>query len=306
MEKVEMTLLLLLLGAGALFAQRVETVPFGDFEQWTIREVRESDVVGGEVKTLYDVGPRGKTPWASSNTVAKLAGVTKTSLSAEPDEGPTGRCARLSTVFASCKVAGLVDIQVLASGSLYWGRMLEPVTGVKNPYSYMDWGIPFTERPSALLLDYKALLPATGTLTRGTTFRQTEFPGEDPCQVMLLLQYRWEDEDGNIHAKRVGTAFYRISRSCGWVKDCRIPVIYGDARQSPQYRSYMDLLSGNKTLYALNGKGKRTRILEEGWADADSPVTHAVLHIASGSRGAFEGEIGNTLWVDNVRLEYGR
>ena len=89
MEKVEMTLLLLLLGAGALFAQRVETVPFGDFEQWTIREVRESDVVGGKVKTLYDVGPRGKTPWASSNAVAKLAGVTKTSLSSEPDEGPT-------------------------------------------------------------------------------------------------------------------------------------------------------------------------------------------------------------------------
>lgn len=108
-----------------------------------------------------------------------------------------------------------------------------------------------------LLLDYKALLPASGTLTRGTSFRQTTFPGEDPCQVMLLLQYRWEDGDGNIHAKRVGTAFARISRSSGgWVKDCRVP--------------------------------------------------HAVLYISSGSRGAFEGKIGNTLWIDNVRLEYER
>ncbi len=68
----------------------------------------------------------------------------------------------------------------------------------------------------------------------------------------------------------------------------------------------MDLLNGKNALYALNGTGKRTRIREEGWAEPGTVPTHAVLHIASGSRGAFEGEIGNTLWVDNVRLEYGR
>lgn len=318
MEKVQITLLLLLAGALPLSAQRVETVPFGDFEHWTVRHIKESGVLGGEVRTLYVLGPDeviegnrtydySRTIWASSNAYAKVSGITKVSVSMEPDEGPTGQCAKLSTVFASCKVAGLVDIQVLVSGSLYWGKMLEPVTGVSNPYSFMDWGIPFTEKPSALLLDYKALLPASGTLTRGTSFRQTTFPGEDPCQVMLLLQYRWEDGDGNIHAKRVGTAFARISRSSGgWVKDCRVPLIYGDARQSPQYRDYMDLLGGKKALYALNSRGRRTRILEEGWAGADSPVTHAVLYISSGSRGAFEGEIGNTLWIDNVRLEYER
>lgn len=318
MEKVEMTLLLLLLGAAPLCAQRVETVPFGDFEHWTVRHIKESAVMGGEVRTLYVVGPDevlegnrvydySRTPWASSNAYAKVAGITKTSLSVEPENGPTGRCAKLSTVFASCRVAGLVDIQVLATGALYWGRMLEPVTGVSNPYSFMDWGIPFTERPAALLLDYRAELPASGTLTRGTTFRQTTFPGEDPCQVMLLLQRRWEDEAGNIHAQRVATGFWRISRTtAGWVKDCRIPLIYGDARQSPQYRSYMGLLGGKQALYALNSKGRRTRILEEGWADAAAAPTHAVLFIGAGSHGAFEGEIGNTLWVDNIRLEYAR
>ena len=311
-----MTLLLLLLGAGALHAQRIETVPFGDFEHWTVRHIKESAVVGGEEKTLYVVGPDAtlegnrtydysRTPWASSNAYAKLAGVTKVSVSVEPDDGPTGKCAKLSTVFASCRVAGLVDIQVLASGALYWGKMLEPVTGVSNPYSFMDWGIPFTDRPAALLLDYKAELPATGMLTRGTTFRHTTFPGEDPCLVTLLLQNRWEDENGNIHATRVGTASLRISRSSGgWVKSQRIPVIYGDPRGSGRF--YTDLMTGRLTLYALNRAGRRTRILEEGWAEPDSPVTHAVLFIASGSRGAFEGEPGNTLWVDNIRLEYGR
>ena len=204
-------------------------------------------------------------------------------------------------------MAGVVEIQVLATGSLYWGKMFEPITGVKDPYANMDWGIPFTGRPDALLLDYKAYLPATGKLVRGTTFNKTEFAGEDPCQVLLLLQCRWEDADGNVHAERVGTAVLRIGMSTqGWVMDCRIPVLYGDARTQPGYKSYMGLISGEKTLYTVNSKGKRVPIREEGWASPDTPCTHAVLHIASGSQGGFTGALGNTLWVDNLRMEYER
>ena len=315
MEKIQVAILLLLAALPAR-AQRTETVPYGDFEHWTVRHIRESAVLGGEVKTLYVVGPDetidgnktydySRTVWASSNAYARVSGVTKTSVTMEPDEGPTGKCARLSTRFASCKVAGLVEIKVLATGALYWGKMLEPVTGVKNPYAFMDWGIPFTKKPSALVLDGKAELPDTGVLVRGTTFSTKEFPGEDPCQIMLILQQRWEDEEGNIHALRVGTAVRRISKSTGgWIENLRIPVIYGDARQDAGYRDYMGLLQGKMTLYALNGKGKKKPILEEGWADADAPVTHAVLQITAGSRGAFTGALGNTLWVDNIRLEY--
>ena len=251
---------------------------------------------------IYDYS---RTPWASSNAFARVSGITKASLSVEPDEGPSGRCARLSTVFASCKVAGLVDINVLATGTLFWGKMHEPITGVSNPYAKMDWGIPFTGRPTALILDYKAFLPATGMLTKGTTFRRTEFPGEDPCQIMLLLQHRWEDSEGRIHAERVGTAFLRIDKSTGeWVQDCRIPVWYGDARKMPGYRQYMGFIGGENIMYTTNSKGKRVPILEEGWADADTPCTHAVMQISSGCQGGFTGAPGNTLWVDNVRLEY--
>ena len=315
MEKIQVAVLLLLAALPA-HAQRTEPVPFGDFEHWTVRHIRESAVLGGEVKTLYVVGPDetidgnktydySRTIWASSNAYARVSGVTKTSVTMEPDEGPTGKCARLSTRYAACKVAGLVEIKVLATGALYWGKMLEPVTGVKNPYAFMDWGIPFTKRPSALVLDGKAELPNTGTLVRGTTFSQKEFPGKDPCQVMLLLQNRWEDENGNIHALRVGTAVRRIDKSTdGWVKGFRVPVIYGDARKDVRFRDYMGLLQGAKGLYALNSRGQRKPILEEGWADADASVTHAVLQITAGSRGAFTGALGNTLWIDNIRLEY--
>ncbi len=309
---------LLLAGALPLAAQRYETVPFGDFEHWTVRHIKESGVLGGEERTLYVVGPDAvydgeraydysKTIWASSNAYAKVSGIVKTSVNVVPEDGPTGRCAKLSTVLTSCKAAGIVEVNALATGALYWGKIFEPIRGTKNPLANMDWGIPFTKRPAALVLDYKAFLQASGTLTRASSLRVTQLPGKDPCQVSLILQHRWEDADGNIHAERVGTAFFRIGRSSsGWVKDHRIPVMYGDASRQPGFQSYMGLIQGKKSLYAVNSKGKRVPILEEGWADADAPVTHAILQLSSGSCEEFVGEPGNTLWVDNIRMEYDR
>ena len=315
MAKIQVTILCLLACLTAS-AQRYEKVPFGDFEQWAVRYITESQIIGGQEKTLYVVGPtdtiRGNeaynyknTIWSSSNAFAKVAGVVKTSTNVTPDKGPNGKCAKLATQFASCKVAGLINIKVLAAGSIYWGKMLEPITGVSDPYAFMDWGIPFTKRPKALVLNYKATVPNSGKLVKGTTFRTTEFDGYDPAEILFILQYRWEDENGNIHAKRVGTAVYHIDQSSkDWVKDFRIPVIYGDARKSKEYQPFMNLVSGDKTMYALNSKGKKKPILEEAWADASFPVTHAIMMITSGSQGAFIGALGNVLWVDEIRLEY--
>ena len=315
MAKIQVTIICLL-ACLAVYGQRYEKVPFGDFEQWAVRYVTESQVIGGQEKTLYVVGPtdtiRGNeaydyknTIWSSSNAYAKVAGVVKTSTNVTPGRGPTGRCAKLTTQFASCKVLGLVNIKVLAAGSIYWGKMLEPITGVSDPYAFMDWGIPFTKRPKAVVLNYKAKIPNTGKLVKGTTFRTTEFDGNDPAEILFILQYRWEDAKGNIHAKRVGTAVYHIDQSSnGWMRDFRVPIIYGDARKSKDYQTYMDLISGDKTMYALNSKGKKKPILEEAWADVNSPVTHAIMMITSSSQGAFIGAVGNVLWVDEIRLEY--
>jgi len=313
MEKVETIILAALLSILPSFAQRTEPVPFGDFEQWTRRHIKESGIIGGNIQTVYVIGPEetiegnlpydySRTIWASSNAVARVAGITKTSVTVEPVQGADGLCARLSTRYANCRVAGIINISVLATGAIYWGRMLEPVTSVKDPFSFMDWGIPFTKRPSALLMDCQAELPNTGTLVRGTTFSHKEFPGEDPCQIVLLLQRRWEEADGSVHAQRVGTAGCRIEQSTdGWHKDFRIPVIYGDARKSASFRSYMDL---SQTFYAVNSRGECMPIQEDGWADANAPVTHAILMISAGSCEAFVGALGNTLYVDNIRLEY--
>ena len=315
MAKVQVTILLLLACITAS-AQHYEKVPFGDFEQWTVRYVTESKVIGGQEKTLYVIGPTDtirsndlydykNTIWSTSNAFAKVMGVVKTSNNVTPDKGPTGTCAKLTTQFAYCKVAGLVNIKVLAAGSIYWGKMLEPVAGVSDPFVFIDWGIPFTKRPKALVLNYKAIIPNTGKLVKGTTTRTTEFDGYDPAEILFVLQYRWEDDKGNVHAKRVGTAIYHVDQSSnGWMKDFRVPVIYGDARKSADYQPYMGLLTGERTMYAINSKGKKKPILEEAWADSDCPVTHAIMWLSSGSSGAFVGALGNVLWVDEVRLEY--
>lgn len=304
--------MLALLVSCSLSAQRYEKVPFGDFENWTVRYIKESAILGGQTKALYMVAPTdtirenevfdySRTIWSSSNAYAVVMGITKTSTSVVPDKGPSGTCAKLETSYASCKVIGLVNIKVLSSGSIFWGKTLEPITGTKNPFSFMDWGIPFTKRPVALVLDYKAVLPNTGKIVKGNK----QIDGYDPEEMMLMLQNRWEDAQGNIHAKRVGTAFYHIEKSTdGWVKGFRIPVIYGDARKSSQYKDFMDLKTGNRTLYALNSRGKSVPILEEGWAEPSEAVTHAVLSIATGSQEAFSAALGNILWVDNIRLEY--
>lgn len=314
MEKIQIILLLLI--SQLAFGQHYEKVPFGDFEQWTVRYVTESKIIGGQEKELYVIGPTDtihsneiydykNTIWSTSNAFAKVMGVVKTSNNVTPDKGPTGTCAKLATEFAYCKVAWVVNIKVLAAGSIYWGKMLEPVTGVSDPFAFIDWGIPFTKRPNALVLDYKATIPNTGKLVKGTTTRTIEFDGYDPAEILFVLQYRWEDEKGNVHAKRVGTAICHIDQSSnGWKKDFRVPVIYGDARESADFQPYMDLLRDDMTMYTINSKGKKKPILEETWADPDCPVTHAIMWLTSGSSGAFIGAIGNVLWLDEIRLEY--
>ena len=315
MAKIQVTILCLLACLTAS-AQRYEKVPFGDFNQWAVRYITESKVIGGQEKIVYMLGPtdtiRGNVPysykntiWSSSNVFAKVVGVVKTSTNVTPDDGPTGKCAKLVSQMVSCKVAGIINVKVMAAGSIYWGQTQEPVSAISNPYAVMTWGIPFTKRPKALVFNYKAKIPNTGKLIRSTTFRATEFDGYDPAEVVLILQNRWEDEDGSIHAKRVGTAMCQVERSTAdWIIDRRLPVIYGDARKHKDYKPYMDLITGYKNMYAFNSKGKKKPILEEGWADADCPVTHAILWFASGSCGAFIGALDNVLWVDEVRLEY--
>lgn len=295
----------------------IKPIPFGDMNRWVTRNIKESGVIGGKEKTVYAIGPTqtingakaytnlGGSPWTSSNVYAKVMGVVKTSNAVFPADRPgQGKCARLTTRLESCKVLGLFNIEVLVSGSIFLGQMFEPISDTSSPYSKMEMGIPFTERPKALIFDYKVVDPGTGIITRATTGTKKTFKGKDSADVFIYLQRRWEDEDGNLHAKRVATARQRFTGNTDWKTGYRMPLTYGDASAQPGYRPYMQLLNGERAYYAHNSKGKMVPVQEEGWDSPDATPTHMILMCSAGSGVAYEGQLGMELWVDNLALEY--
>ena len=150
------------------FSQEREVpIKYGDMEQWVTRKIHESSIIGGNTRLLYEIAPTqevdgnvayenmGGSPWGTSNVMAKVVGIVKTNNSVYRDKRDNGYCARLETHIESVKVLGMVNITVLAAGSIYLGDMLEPITGTKNAEKNMNWGVPFTQRPKAVRYDYK-------------------------------------------------------------------------------------------------------------------------------------------------------
>lgn len=104
-----------MLCCGAVSAQQheVEMIPFGNMDQWIDRQIKESGIIGGATKNVYAIGPTatvtetkayknmGGSPWATSNVMARVAGITKTNTSVfettrgwflRPHGHPYGEC----------------------------------------------------------------------------------------------------------------------------------------------------------------------------------------------------------------------
>lgn len=306
--------------AGCLTAgaqqHQVELIPFGDMDQWVDRQIKESAIIGGNMKHVYAVGPTttitenkayrnmGGSPWASSNVMARVAGVTKTNTSVFPEQRGDGFCARLDTRMESVKVLGLVDITVLAAGSIFLGEVHEPINSVKNPQKLLNSGIPFTRKPVAIQFDYKVRMSDRTNRIKATGVgRQTEIEGRDYPAAILLLQKRWEDKDGNIYALRVGTMVIRFSETTDWHNNATYDILYGDITGNPAYRADWMRLQVEER-YAMNSRGKSVPIREVAWGLEKDVPTHMVLQFTSSHGGAYIGAPGNSFWVDNVKLVY--
>lgn len=302
--------------AGISAQEKVVPLSYGNMDSWTIRKVHESAIIGGNTKTLYEIGPNrtvegnkpytngGGSPWGTSNVMAKVMGVVKTNNSVYRDKRGSGWCAKLTTHIESVKVMGLMNINVLAAGSIFLGDMKEPITGTKDGPKAMNNGIPFTGRPKAVRFDYSVKAAGTPNRIKQTGFSKKQtVPGRDYAIAVLYLQKRTEDKAGNITAKRVGTMVVKFGKSTdGWVNDATYKIMYGDIRNTPGYdASTMGL---RHTDYARNSKGKSVPVKEIGWADADTTPTHLMLQFSSSHGGAYIGSVGNTLWVDNVEMVY--
>lgn len=315
-----LSLLLAIVGTIDAFAQEsvVKAInEVGRFDEWCVREVKESVLIGGQTKYLYefygdqDTLVTGKTPfrapegylWRTNNVLAIVAGVVKTSNTVFPEKRGDGYCARIETHLEEVKALGIVNMDVTCQGALLVGVLPEPITTTKDPMSKVLYGIPFTGRPSAVRMDYKA--DVGHETVRGTGFSKLKPMGyPDYAEITVILQKRWEDEDGNVHALRVGTGIERIENDVPeWVNGHEVKIHYGDISGEPFYKDYMGLKTDEESAYhALNSDGENVIILEDGWAAPGTVPTHMMIHFISSCGKAFYGGVGNTLWVDNVEI----
>lgn len=290
-----------------------EPIKYGDFSQWVTREIKESAVIGGNTKYLYEIAPekkisgnnayknQGGSPWATSNVYAKVSGVVKGSGTVTPAKVNGNMMAKMTAKMEQVKVLGLVNMDVMVAGTIFLGQIDEPVTSTKAPFSKMEMGIPYTKRPKALIFDYKVEMPEGDTKVKSTGFgKKKTMQGRDNAEVYVLLQKRWEDENGNIYAKRVGTGRERYAKSIPLTKGHKLMINYGDITGKPFYKSYMGLLDGDKAYYARNSKGKLVPVHEVEWADADETPTHVLVMCSSSCGTPFVGTEGLTLYVDNI------
>ena len=311
-----MPLSVVLADGDGVTSENVVPFAYGDMDNWIVREIHESGIIGGNTKWLYELGPSdtivgntafrnmGGSPWATSNVMAKVAGVVKTNTSVFPEKRGDGMCARMETRYESVKVFGLVDIEVIAAGAVFLGSVHEPIKGTKNPQAMLQSGVPFSKKPKALRFDYKVKAAPEKNRVRSTGFsRKSTVAGQDSLAVILLLQKRWEDEEGNVYSKRVGTMVQRYTESTpDWVNDATYPILYGNITSKPEYKPYMRIQVEER--YTLNSKGKSVPIQEVGWAEPGEAPTHMVLQFTSSHGGAYIGSPGNTFWIDNVELIY--
>ena len=272
--------------------ERIEPFPFGDFEHWKSNDIKESSLIGGKTKTIYKFGGT----WDCSNAHAKAFGIDKVSVSVTPEKRGEGTCCRMESTLETVSAIG-IDFKALATGSIFTGKMID-VVGMKqsnDPNSAIDMGVPFTGRPSALILDYKALIQNAAAVYAPAKTKVKEVAGRDKGHITLILQHRWE-ENGHVYAYRVGTAVQYINQTTDWKNDFRLPIVYGDAGKASKELS-------NNRHKTHNSEGKMVCIEEVDFREDVQP-THLIIQISAGSMPPFTGCPGNTIWVDNIKLVY--
>ncbi len=284
----------------------------GTFEHWSVRRVHESGIIGGNVRDLYEfygsptdtlvttealIKPEDYL-WRTNNVMANVLGVIKTSTTVFPEKRGDGYCARIEVLLASVKALSF-DINVVSTGAFFIGNIHEPIRDTKNPMLKVQYGVPFTEKPKALIFDYKC------DVGHQLQKRKKPIEGVDVAEAAIILQKRWEDEDGTTHAIRIGTGVVRFTESVeDWVNGYRVEIKYGDISADPDFKDYEDLKQDPDWAYStLNSKGKPVTLIEEGWGSADDEPNVLFVKFFAGCAEPYTGGVGNKLWIDNVKIE---
>ncbi len=314
---------LMFLGLPAVYAQEDDAISYAgeqleysSMDSWYFREIKESNILGGDTKKLYELGANPNTgeslsesnshevssPWKTSNTVAKL-GVNIANNCVFPEENQGGYCCRMETKIRNVNVLGL-NLNVLIAGALFLGEIDEPVKNIKYPIKILNHGIPFTEKPKGIRFDYKYHAGDE----RVNSFRKSiPVEGKDKAEVCLILQKRWEDEDGNVFATRIGATRQFLDDTNGnWINDTTLEIKYGDISKESYYNpKTMGLIPATHELYVKNSKGEMVSLIETDWDRDNSAPTHLVLYCTSSYEGVdYIGSPESVFWIDNIELEY--
>jgi hypothetical protein len=288
---------------------------YSSLDNWYSRKLKESVLLSGNTIELYGVGnvdakadlfdmklKDPTSPWGTTNVFAKMVldvGNTRVI----PEKRENGFCARLETKIRKDNIAGF-KVNVLLSGTLFVGEMIEPVHGLKDPIKNVSQGIPFTGMPKAVKFDYKYIV---GKERVNATTNISTVVGTDKAEFAIILQKRWEDKDGNVFATRIGGArqFYTGTQT-QWVNGATYPVTYGDVTHLPIYDpKTMGLIPSVGEVYVKNAKGKMVPLVETGWGKPGEAPTHMILYFTSSYEGVeYSGSTESVFWVDNIELVY--
>ncbi len=288
---------------------------YSQLDNWYARKLKESVILSGETIELYGVGkvsPNADftdmklkdpaSPWGTTNIYAKMVldvGNTRVT----PEKRGNGYCARLETKIRKDNIAGF-KVDVLLAGTLFLGETIEPVKGMKEPEKSASQGIPFTGMPKAVKFDYKYRI---GKKRVVATTNVKPVAGEDKADFSILLQKRWEDENGNVFATRIGgNRLFFTGTVNEWVNGATFPVYYGDATSQPQYDpKTMGLIPSVGKVYVKNSKGAMVPLVETGWGKPGEKPTHLIMYFTSSYEGMlYTGSTESVFWVDNIELIY--
>ena len=293
--------------------QQKEQVKYENLDYWYYKTIRESSLIGGECVKLYQIGSPlssenlaiandNSSPWATTNIHVRMI-IDMGNTCVYPEKRNEGYCCRMETKVSEVSIVGL-SLKALVSGAIFLGDIIEPVTSVNDPIQILNHGIPFSSKPKAISFDYKY---SQGKERIESVFFASTVDGPDKGEVCVLLQKRWEDEEGNVFATRIGGARNFLSSTQGnWVNDTTITIHYGDISHLPFYdETIMGLIPEVNELYVKNSRGEMVPLTETTWDTQNETPTHLLLYFASSYEGIkYIGSPESVLWVDNIEFVY--
>lgn len=288
---------------------------YSSLDFWFARKVKESILLSGKTIDLYGVGKVDsrsdfyntklkdqKSPWGTTNIYSKMVldlGNTRV----YPEKRGSGYCCRLETAIRKDNIAGL-KVEVLIAGTLFVGELIEPVRGLKDPLKNVNQGIPFNKKPKAVKFDYKYNV---GSRRVKAIYSIDPAEGNDKAEFCLILQKRWEDENGNVFATRIGGSRQFFTGTVNqWINDATFSVSYGDITRLPEFDAKtMGLIPSVGEVYVKNSQNKMVPLIETDWGKPEDVPTHLIFYFTSSYQGIlYQGSPESVFWVDNIEFVY--